>query len=60
MVSVVGPSTVRGVEGGAATLACEARYEPPPRRLPLAALDVRWRRGDELINLQVTYGTALT
>ncbi|CAB3249018.1 unnamed protein product [Arctia plantaginis] len=56
VVSAVGPSTVLGVEGGAATLACEARYEPPPRQLPLAALEVRWHRGDELINLQSSRG----
>ncbi|XP_075979499.1 uncharacterized protein LOC142978808 isoform X1 [Anticarsia gemmatalis] len=56
VVRAVDDSEVFGAEGGAATLACEARYEPPPRDLPLPPLDVRWLRRDAPINLQSSRG----
>lgn len=51
VVSVLGEGMVRGHVGGAATLACEARYEPPPRELPLPPLDIRWQKGSEPVSL---------
>lgn len=53
VVSVLGDSAVSGAAGGAATLACEARYSPPPRALPLPPLDIRWQKGEQPISLQV-------
>ncbi|XP_047029317.1 hemicentin-2-like [Helicoverpa zea] len=59
VVQVVGAARVTGRAGGAATLACEARYEPAPRLLPLPPLDIRWQRGDEPIDLESGRGVAL-
>ncbi|CAH0588253.1 unnamed protein product [Chrysodeixis includens] len=56
VVSVLGDSVVAARAGGAATLACEARYSPPPRALPLPALDLRWQRGDQPLSLQSPRG----
>ncbi|XP_013192011.2 obscurin [Amyelois transitella] len=56
VVSAVGGRAVRGRAGGAATLACEARYEPAPRRLPLPALHIRWYFGDQPIDSQSNRG----
>lgn len=53
VVSVLGDSVVMARAGGAATLACEARYSPPPRALPLPPLDLRWQRADQPVSLQV-------
>lgn len=54
VVAVLGAAEVRARAGHAATLACEARYEPPPRDLPLPALDIRWQRGEQPVSLQVS------
>lgn len=53
VVSVLGAASVRAPAGGAATLACQARYEPPPQQLPLPDLDIRWQKGNLPISLQV-------
>ncbi|KAF9406663.1 hypothetical protein HW555_013042 [Spodoptera exigua] len=53
VVSVLGAAEVVGRAGGTATLACEARYDPPPRQLPLPELDIRWLKGNQPVSLQV-------
>ncbi|XP_050562875.1 hemicentin-2 isoform X2 [Spodoptera frugiperda] len=59
VVSVLGAGSVRAPAGGAATLACQARYEPPPQQLPLPDLDIRWQKGNLPISLQGGRGVAL-
>ncbi|XP_022824916.1 obscurin-like [Spodoptera litura] len=59
VVSVLGAAGVTARAGGAATLACQARYEPPPRQLPLPDLDIRWQKGNLPISLQSGRGVAL-
>lgn len=56
VVSALNSHVVRGARGGAGTLACEARYSPAPRALPLPALALSWRRrgAPDEISLQVT------
>ncbi|KAJ8718718.1 hypothetical protein PYW08_002955 [Mythimna loreyi] len=56
VVSVLGSGAVHARAGGTATLACEARYEPPPRALPLPPLDVRWQFGAAPVSLQSARG----
>ncbi|XP_053611921.1 peroxidasin homolog pxn-1-like [Plodia interpunctella] len=56
VVSAVGARRRRVARGGAATLVCEARYEPPPRDLPLPTLDIHWFFGDQPIDLQSARG----
>ncbi|KAH9638021.1 hypothetical protein HF086_014882, partial [Spodoptera exigua] len=59
VVSVLGAAEVVGRAGGTATLACEARYDPPPRQLPLPELDIRWLKGNQPVSLQSARGVAL-
>ncbi|CAG9791117.1 unnamed protein product [Diatraea saccharalis] len=47
---------VHGAVGGAVTLLCEARYEPPPRALPLPPLDIVWRKDGVPVDLQLSRG----
>ncbi|XP_028026667.1 zwei Ig domain protein zig-8-like [Bombyx mandarina] len=47
---------MHGTIGSAVTLTCEARYDPPPGALPLPPLEIRWQKGDQLINLQTGRG----
>ncbi|KAM3960383.1 protein amalgam [Aphomia sociella] len=56
VVEVQGPRSVTAVPGAAVTLQCEARYEPPPRDLPLPPLDIHWLKDDQIINLQSSRG----
>ncbi|XP_028164719.1 hemicentin-2-like [Ostrinia furnacalis] len=56
VISAVDGRAVRGAAGGAATLACDARYEPAPRELPLPPLDVRWTKDGQPLNLQSSRG----
>lgn len=48
-----------GAVGGTTTLSCEARYEPPPRLLPLPPLELQWRRHGEALRLAGARGVAL-
>ncbi|XP_059062674.1 hemicentin-2-like [Achroia grisella] len=56
VVTLQGPPVVRAALGGTVTLECEARYEPPPRELPLPPLDIHWLKDDEIIDLQSPRG----
>ncbi|XP_052755389.1 hemicentin-1-like [Galleria mellonella] len=56
VVELQGPAEVTAALGSTVTLRCEARYEPPPRRLPLPALDIHWFKDDQPINLQSAGG----
>ncbi|KAJ0174918.1 hypothetical protein K1T71_009059 [Dendrolimus kikuchii] len=56
VVSALGATRVGVVAGASATLACEARYEPQPQQLPLAPIDIRWRKGKRFIDPQSSPG----
>ncbi|RVE51551.1 hypothetical protein evm_003821 [Chilo suppressalis] len=43
-VIAAGAAEMHGAVGAAVTLRCEARYEPPPRALPLPPLDILWTK----------------
>lgn len=53
VISAEGGRAVHAALGGAATLSCDARYDPPPRDLPLPPLDIRWTKDGQPVNLQV-------
>ncbi|KAL0821379.1 hypothetical protein ABMA28_005967 [Loxostege sticticalis] len=56
VISAEGGRAVHAALGGAATLSCDARYDPPPRDLPLPPLDIRWTKDGQPVNLQSSRG----
>ncbi|KAL4717259.1 hypothetical protein ACJJTC_017146 [Scirpophaga incertulas] len=59
MVVEVEETVVSGALGGAVTLHCSARYEPPPRALPLPPVDILWTKDGRPFTTQEGLGRSV-